>query len=140
MLTVDGNGAERRHVYLQRSIGYAVPGIAVTTAANGDGNGLLARELHAASHIIYANGAYHRKWAAIVSKIPNPPRLVVTRRIPSQESPANAAGEIIEFRSRMDGGERGGQARVSTESHGTRCGASEIAPVQSGEISFAHAH
>jgi hypothetical protein len=123
MVTVDGNGAERPHVYLQRSISYAIPGIAVTTAADCDGNGLLACELHAASHIIYADGACHRKRAVIVSKIPNPPRLVVARRIPAQEPPPNAAGEIIEFGSRIDDGERGGQVRVSTESHGTRCGA-----------------
>jgi hypothetical protein len=142
VVTVDGDCAERPEVYLQRAIGHPVPGIAVPPATDSDGDGVLARELHAASHVVDVRGAYHRERAAIIGKIPDLPRLVVTRRAPAQQPPTNAAGEIIEVGNRIGGGEPEQRTRVGerTQSHGTPSGAHEIAAGPSGAISFAHAH
>lgn len=85
------------------------------------GMACFARELHAASHVVDIHGAYHRERAAIVRKVPNPSRLVVARRTSTQQSPTNAAGEIVEVGNRIGGGQHGQHTtvRVRTQSHDT---------------------
>src|SRR3954451_12919416 len=73
----------------------------MTTAADRDWNRVLPRELHTTSHVVNVRDAHHRERMTIVGKVPHLPRLVITRRIPTQHPPTNHAGKIIQVGNRI---------------------------------------
>src|SRR5262245_47578060 len=116
----------------------------MTAAADGDGYGVFAREFQTAPHVLDVRGAYHRERAAIVSKVPDLPCFVETRRTPTQQSPTNVAGKIVEIGSWICGREDRQDALPGpTQSHGTggdEPGPHEIAAAPCAGIGLANAH
>src|SRR3954466_11380199 len=109
----------------------------MTTAADRDWNRVFPRELHTTSHVVNVRDAHHRERMTIIGKVPHLPRLVITRRIPTQHPPTNHAGKIIQVGNRIVGRE-GGQSPHRTR--GRKPAIYEFTTGPGATIGFAHAH
>lgn len=129
---IDADGVERAEINLQRAIGDAESGVAVTAAADGDRDVMSPRDLYAAPHVVEVCAPRHGDWATVVGEVPDLPRLVEEGRPGLQETPADVSGEIgeIGIGPSRQGDTRSAGGCAGSQRHGTgrgEAGANEVA-------------